>query len=546
MSKSPDEKSLLEQAQALEAIVKKGNNAVSGVNNLFTFGHNIETLVSELHKHVNKGSQQSQGTLFWSNKNTAPLPFDVRAEQKRMELYNAQQQVSMLVTDNPGIAASDLASSASALSSVNPAALVITSAVTLIDAYLTRRALRQGVREIKEALNEGLADLKWTLNDGIERVTSTLNQGFIQVTETLQAGFKGLDSRFAWGFSEIMWRIDQQSDTSEKILHALVYVTETMAYELRERGIRSYNYGWYPEALADLHDAFEKARVDYVAAHYMGNIYLFHMRDYENAIKYYELAARYSKPYHNKTSNYLAALIHQALAYYLSTSGDVKDNCKKAAICIKEVLKIAPDNIELVYQHAQYAAMSGDKDAAVKSLDKVIRNDPIYIVKILSEPDFSELANEIGDLVVTFQRELSDSYNRLFSNYMNSLNPVLAFYDSFSNLPEFKDKSEANEFLRQKEKAGLAVKNVMDIADVYSAGDIFSIYAAFERLSRIPVPEVKMKKTNILSYTTVVKESKVGISYIHSYYTASYSFDIERNSYIFSHFEYYAIGENVL
>ena len=362
MSNSTDNnnKPLVAQTQTLNSLVQKGNEIVSGVNNLFSFAHNIESLLAELHKQTNMDTKQRQSALFWSNQTTRPLPFNLRTEQKRVDLHNAQQQVSTLITDNPGMAVSDVASSASALSAVNPAALVVTSAVTLIDGYLTRRALRQGFKEVNK-----------TLREGFDNVMGALDQGFNQVTETLQSGFKQLDARFAWGFNEIMWRIDQQSETSEKILNALVYVKDTRAHELRERGIRSYNYGWYPEALVDLTDALEKARVDYVAAHYIGNIYLFHMRDYEKAVRYYGLAARYSKPYHNTTPHYLAALMHQALAYYLSTSGDTRENCKQAAICIKEALKVAPDNLELHYQYAQYSAVSEDKEPAVESFEKI-------------------------------------------------------------------------------------------------------------------------------------------------------------------------------
>lgn len=158
----------------------------------------------------------------------------------------------------------------------------------------------------------------------------------------------------------------------------------------------------------------EKAKVDYIVAHYIGNIYMFYKKDIDKAIFYYEQAAKFSEPY--STRHRVIAPTYQALAYYLADTDHKEKDWEMAAGCVEQAKNLSLDNLELDYLFAQYSALSGQTTQACETIARLIRADPKYIVKIISEPDFTLINDQMSEIFCEYEHELSTSFMTLFRN----------------------------------------------------------------------------------------------------------------------------------
>lgn len=570
--------------ETLKDYVERGNMIVSGANNLFTFAANVSNLI---HRASEK-QHSSLAELFWADCRQRTVPFQTRIERKRQNLCDVQNYISESMCKNSDNVL-NLAVNPDRLLQFEPISFAVSSAISIVDGYLTRKALRKGFEHVVD-----------TLDQGFSRVENKLESGFAGLVESLDTGFKQIDSKFSWGFGEILWRMDQQSEVNQQIRDLLLRPLDIQSRELRDRGIRSYNFGWFDEALKDLHEAMDKSRVDYVVAQYIGNIYLY-KKQYVKSIEYYGLAARYSEPYQNKAANYVMALMYQGLAYYLSDSGDHVNNCRCAVKCLKEAIKSSPDNLELYYQLAQYAVAGGDRESALDSLNYVVRQDPKYVLKILSEPDFSSIQQDIEQLLINFQQEIKVAFNSLFSSCLDTLYPVIEFFNETppeeSAVQEWRSNYSSSHLLEEsslkkwlsdhrlfdalenwlylryrnyitvwkafpvaysvggwyfvncehrkqyeaaREKINECLKALTSITEVYSSGDIISMKLALTILADFILPQF------------IWKEGKVSVTAFFSWYDWGWEWGIARSGIacevetLYSPLGFFGIGDDLL
>ena len=531
---TPAEGALETRMEDLSSIVKKGTEAISGINNLFTFADNITKLVSRL----GAGKEDLRPGFWTDSQADRSTTSPERGARTRQRLYDSQRQlVEMSGQSSQGLSADQLASRpVTALA--DPLALAISSAVTLVDGYLTRRTLRKGFSEVTREL----VAIQDVLDSGFDGLQETMKNGLGEVTQTLQGGFDRLDARFSWGFSELIWRLDQQTELAVQARDILLRPLDVQARELRARGIRNYDNGWYPEALEDLLDAMKKSRVDFIVAHYIGLIYLINERNYDQAAHYFGLAARYSKPYHKPA--YIAALMYKALTHYLSDSGALADRCAEAVSCVREAIAVAPEEMEFHYQLAQYLVLAEDREAAAEELEWVIRRDPAYLVKILAEADFEGLQPEIERVVLKFQEELSKSFVSLFSRVRAALTPAISFFDGRKETPPFSAELDRERYEKAYHTAFGALNALTEISVTFGRGDLFSAHRAFCELSEIEIPEFGGRDGTVLverwgSYLEKIWFPSGTTSYCSM--VTRHSSTVEEQT-----VTYFAIGEKVL
>ena len=488
MKNTPAEGALEVRMEDLSSITKKGIEAIERINSLFAFADHTTKLVSRL-----RSGKENLRPEFWTDpqadRSTTAIE---RVARTRQRLYDSQQHIVDMSGQGTDELSTDLVANRSVTALADPLALAISSAVTLVDGYLTRRTLKQGFG----AVTRELVAIQDVLDTGFDGVQEALKSGFGEVTQTLQGGFDRLDVRFNWGFSELIWRLDQQTDLAAQARDILLRPLDVQARELRARGIRNYDNGWYPEALEDLLDAMKKSRVDFIVAHYIGLIFLINERNYEEAARYFGLAARYSKPYHRPA--YIAALMYKALTHYLSDSGPLADRCAEAASCMREVIAVAPEDVEFHYQLAQYLVLAGDRKSAVDELEWVIRREPAYLVKILAEADFEGLQPEIERAVLEFQEELSASFIDLFSRYRTALTPAISFFDGRIEPPAFSSEFDLERYENAYHATLGALNALTEISVTFGRGDLFSVHRAFLELSEMQIPAFESRDGVVL------------------------------------------------
>jgi tetratricopeptide (TPR) repeat protein len=274
------------------------------------------------------------------------------------------------------------------------------------------------ISDLNKTTSRGLEDLGERLGGEISALNKTIGSGLENLGQTLARGFQNLTVEFSWGLSGLLWLADQQNETMTEIRDLLTRPLDVQSKELRARAILSYERGWIDEAQADFLDAMEKSRVDYIVAHYLGNIYLL-KEQYDSAANWFGKSARYSRP--EEPRHAAVALMHQALAYSLRSSGGEIEDWRLATACLDQAMELDPANVEICFQRAHCLARIGASKAAIDALEIAIDHDGRYLAKVLMEPDFKPLNEEIASLVYWLTR----SYARTIETEFRHLAPFL-------------------------------------------------------------------------------------------------------------------------
>ncbi|WKZ20213.1 MAG: hypothetical protein QY310_06515 [Candidatus Jettenia sp. CY-1] len=485
---------LIDSLKKIKSYIKQGNAIIDTCRITYDLIGNVSRLI----KHTKRDVPDDDVLDEFLNNLSHPR----RIKQKREDI---EDQLRTIITESSIVARGNPASIANIAQKVFSNNLSLLSGLSvsivssLVDGYLTRR----------------------TIKEGFESVNKTLRYGFDGVISNMVNGFERLDATFNWGFSELIWRIDQQTSIAEDIRKALTEPLTTQSRELRKRGIEAYNYGWFDVALKDLHEAMEKVRIDFVVVQYIGNIYLFHEQDYDKAIFYYGEAARFSDP--KSIPHYVFALFHQALAYYLARHKSKIDDYRSACSCLQKAVDKMPENLELRYQLAQYCVLAERKEDGLKELDVVLRSDPRYLLKVILEPDFDSAKIDIERLIASLVEDLGRKVRERMVPHLEIIReiespPKLRIYNyvyishDVSKIPKSKGsvdyraiKEDSESFLQPDYQNNRNIidyiKKFQNVAELYANGDLISLHAALDAINLLPLPK-KIKDSVVITLYT--------------------------------------------
>ncbi|HUC23069.1 MAG TPA: hypothetical protein VMA73_10220 [Streptosporangiaceae bacterium] len=480
---------ILANVERARAVIKAGASTMKA----------LDSSASAIQDAIAAGGDVAAATRLWRQGGQQASLSIASLDRRRAELSAwapLAEKVSSAGADRSG-----WVQAVSSVAATNPAGLAVTTAVTLFDDYLERRVHRQGYERLSRSLGQGLAGVDMTLNArlgrldatvgtglgrldatvgaGLGRLDQTLGRGLAEVSRTVstglqlldrtvEAGFQRLSAEFSWGLSELLWRADQQGEVVAQIRDALVRPLETQSRELRERAIYSYDQGWMDEALPDFLDAMEKSRIDYVVAHYLGNIYL-RREEFDSAADWFGRSAKWSRP--KEPRHAAIALMHQALAYALRPAADDAANCRQAIACLDEALSLDPTSLEATFQRAQYLARTGDFDQALPALEEVLDRDGRYLVRILLESDFQAMSERIADLVYWLTR----SYARTIEKQLLLLAPLI--HQAQEGILIDGTETVVNPYAGD-EAAAEFIEVVRLASSLYAAGDFHSMQQA--------------------------------------------------------------------
>jgi tetratricopeptide (TPR) repeat protein len=218
--------------------------------------------------------------------------------------------------------------------------------------------------------------------------------------DRVAGGLDDLAAMFEWGFSELVWQLEEQKEILKDILRVLQAPLDTQAKELKKRAEYALRNGWFDDALEDFLESEKKNRYDFTIHQNLGNIYFFEKKNPKKALEYYEKAAKYAapkSPYHASI-----ALLHVGLIRYL------QGNFQKAYEATLKALELSPQLYEAHYQHAQYCANLGKYAEAVEHLKIAIKGDRYYCVKADSEKDFDVMKDHLVSLFKELKEEACD------------------------------------------------------------------------------------------------------------------------------------------
>lgn len=380
--------------------------------------------------------------------------------------------------------------------------------VATTDRFQVAAFLSEQTQKVVEAQLEA-ADRIVVSQEGIAREVNSFKAEVKEGLRGIEAGIEDLSATFEWGFSELIWQLEQQNELLKEILETLQAPLDTEAKELRKRAERAYQNEWIDDALEDFLESEKRNRYDFTVHFYLGNIYFFHKGKIGKALEYYEKAAKYASP---KAPHCAAfSLLHLGLVKYLQTDVQAAYNVTKKAI------ELHPNLYEAHYQHARYCAMLRKQKEALRYLDIAVKGDKYYCAKASSEKDFEVMKDNLrayfGDIQEKIQSYAKREIDRA-EKLLERLKPLETRSAVFINQVYFKQygkrgTSDTERELAAAEKELDEAKASFNRAAIFDSWDALRRASAFinllkkhgeEGVERITDDYLQKSKKNMLAY----------------------------------------------
>ena len=238
------------------------------------------------------------------------------------------------------------------------------------------------------AIESGLGSLGSMMDYSIAPSQYRIEVGFAK----LAGGMDQLNADFHLLLGDIIWKIELHQDTLNNILQEIrlaEFEREARAY--RSRAEKAYLNGWYQEALGDFLEAERRNYPDFAVLRSIANICLYHLVNLSNALEYFRKAAKYARPNDTRQSaeaHYFAAIVCA-----------IQQRFKEGLEHLNEATALNPHLYEAYYQKACLAAMLGQEDDAIYSLELAIKGDPRYFERARCDQAFDAVRPRVQALL---------------------------------------------------------------------------------------------------------------------------------------------------
>ena len=356
----------------------------------------------------------------------------------------------------------------------------------------TRHEISAQTREMV-ASNERLTQ---EFGRGFDAVNGTLEMGFDRLESALgdvEASIASLHSDFNYNMGLVLDQLQIQNQLTFGILERLDAIHKTLehpeltkAREFYNRGCERLSKGLLDKALEAFLKAEEKNDTDFFIQFQIGKLYLYGMDEDDNVIdlpkaeKHLRDATRYGKaeiavlPEFKRWAG--EALLHTSIACYAQAndqqingdSAGAKEFISKAFQLAQQACEIYPSLSESQYHLAKYAALLGDVETSVQSLEKVVTSDVNYCLKTEFDRDFDGMRPQVFELFERLRVKMSEKAHRQLQKFTQKFVTDMVYLTD-----------EAN-------KAKEEIDNLLLNAEIkISKNTLFDIYEALQIMDQI-------------------------------------------------------------
>lgn len=196
-------------------------------------------------------------------------------------------------------------------------------------------------------------------------------------------------STLEWGFTELIWQTQQQSEVLRSIDQKLDMPIQIEAKELRRIGEELRSRGDTKKAVKFLSESLEKSPLDFRT--YVGL-----------ALAYLELNdPRSAQQVLEESLSHAPDAASKAYAYrLLGRIAACTDDYRRAAGMLHKAIEVSPSYVEAHYDYAQYTARLEARDACFLSLRHAVTAVPIYWHMAEKERNFDPIREDVRKLLV--------------------------------------------------------------------------------------------------------------------------------------------------
>jgi WD40 repeat protein len=343
------------------------------------------------------------------------------------------------------------------------------------------------------ASNERLAQ---EFGNGFDAVNGTLEMGFQRLESALSnvdASIDSLRADFNYNMGLLLDRLQIQNQLIFGVLERLDAIHKTLerpeltkAREFYNRGCERLSKGLLDKALEAFLEAEKKNDTNFFTQFQIGKLYLYGINEYDNVIdlakaeRHLRNATRYGKAEISVLSEFRRwtgeALLHASVACY-AQANDLRINGNtteanefifKAFHLAQQACEIYPSLSENQYHLAKYAALLGDVETSVQSLEKAVSADVNYCLKAEFDSDFDEMRAQVFALFERLRLQSGEKALRRLHEYSQKYITDMVY--------------STDEAKKGKEE----ISNLLSNAEIkISKNTLFDIYEALQLMDQV-------------------------------------------------------------
>jgi hypothetical protein len=313
------------------------------------------------------------------------------------------------------------------------------------------KSLRKKVNSYRGDIGKKIDYLVNIQQEGSNALTSSLSNGF----SGLSAGLSEIATAVEWGFGELCWQIQQQTDVLRSIDHTLRTPSETKANEWRLHGEELRRRGVLDESEEFFLKALNEYRLDYRIYVGLAETYLL-MEKFDKARYFLEKSLPHAPRQKIDYRSYSYRMIGHIWA--------CEEDYGQAAANLESAIRLSPAYEDGHYDYAQYCAQTGNTGACLSSLEKAILAKPLYWYLAQKEVNFEPSRGEVQMLLLRISTEASYRAKDLITE---SENVLKAAQDAVPKAGKEADEaiSQADQALKiSKDKATLTSRTMYEAA----------------------------------------------------------------------------------
>jgi len=228
-----------------------------------------------------------------------------------------------------------------------------------------------------------------------------------QIGEEIGESLSKIASAIRWGFEEINWSLQCQTNILLSIDHTLKTPTLTKANELRQIAEELNQRGVLDKSEEFFLKAIKLNPLDYRSYIGLAQTYL-QLNKFDNAKIFLEKSLPYAPKGEIDYKSYSYRLIGHIY--------ESEEDYYKAMNALNTAIELSPGYSDAHYDYAQYCAQAGLLELCLSSLEKAILIKPMYWYLAKIEQNFSSFRNEVDNFLskisVKAYKEAKETINK--------------------------------------------------------------------------------------------------------------------------------------
>jgi len=254
-----------------------------------------------------------------------------------------------------------------------------------------------GLKQLK-ILNEEARNVSKNIKD----LSEIQYQGFKELKDVFADKLSEISSAIEWGFNQVSWHLEQQTEVLRSIDHTLKTPTQTQANEWRIMADELSRRGVLDEAEKHYIKSIESNLLDYRT--YLGLAHLYiETNEFEKAKNILEKSLPHAPKKDIDYKSYSYRLIGHIYECW--------EDYKSASSILSNAIELSPNYADGHYDYSRYCAQLGNIKECIPSLEHAIHGNALYWDLAKNERTFIPVIHEVGKILLHFRTSAINKIN---------------------------------------------------------------------------------------------------------------------------------------